>query len=114
MLFLGNVGLASVGFWGSLPAGVIVMILAGSATTPAATKLIVVKPDAPVTFSGQREVVVTPDPPAETFSGVRVDPDPVETFSGQRETVVVTPDPVETISGTRETAPKPKGSKKNK
>ncbi len=34
MLFLGNVGLA-VGYWGTLPLGILVSVLLGSATAPA-------------------------------------------------------------------------------
>ena len=34
MLFLGNVGLA-LGYWGTLPLGILVSVLLGSATAPA-------------------------------------------------------------------------------
>lgn len=34
MLFLGNVGLA-VGYWGTLPLGIMLSVLLGSATAPA-------------------------------------------------------------------------------
>ncbi len=35
MLFLGNVGL-SLGYWGALPLGILVSVLLGSASAPAA------------------------------------------------------------------------------
>jgi hypothetical protein len=34
MLFLGNLGLA-IGYWGTLPLGILVSVLLGSATAPA-------------------------------------------------------------------------------